>query len=88
MYSPRASSVTSILFSDGMAAKSKLSRLFTTGNFAARMRRSTILRSRSIIRHAIVTAQGVEPLLYPRMGGSLPNYVFTKILGIPSFVVP
>jgi hypothetical protein len=40
------------------------------------------------IRHAIVTAQGVEPLLYPRMGGSLPNYVFTKILGIPSFVVP
>jgi len=40
------------------------------------------------IREAIVTAQGVEPLLYPSMGGSLPDYVFTKILGIPAFVVP
>ena len=40
------------------------------------------------IRRAIVTAQGVEPLLYPCMGGSLPDYVFTKILGIPAFVVP
>jgi acetylornithine deacetylase/succinyl-diaminopimelate desuccinylase-like protein len=40
------------------------------------------------IREAIVTAQGVEPLLYPSMGGSLPDYVFTKILGVPAFVVP
>jgi len=40
------------------------------------------------IRRAIVTARGAEPLLYPRMGGSLPNYVFTQILGIPAFVVP
>src|SRR4051794_10508921 len=34
------------------------------------------------IREAIVAAQGVEPLLYPTTGGSLPDYVFTKILGI------
>ncbi len=40
------------------------------------------------IREAIVTAQDVEPFLYPSMGGSLPDYVFTKILGIPAFVVP
>ena len=40
------------------------------------------------LREAIVTAQDVEPLLYPSMGGSLPDYVFTKILGIPAFVVP
>lgn len=40
------------------------------------------------IRHAITAARGVEPLLYPSMGGSLPDYVFTKILGLPAFVVP
>lgn len=36
----------------------------------------------------ITVAQGVEPLLIPALGGSLPDYVFTKILGIPAFVVP
>ena len=41
-----------------------------------------------VIREAVVAAQGVEPLLYPTMGGSLPDYVFTKILKIPAFVVP
>jgi acetylornithine deacetylase/succinyl-diaminopimelate desuccinylase-like protein len=40
------------------------------------------------IRRGIVAAQGVEPLLIPAMGGSLPDYVFTKVLGIPAFVVP
>lgn len=40
------------------------------------------------IREAIVDAQGVEPLLYPSAGGSLPDYVFTKILGTHAFVVP
>ena len=40
------------------------------------------------IRKAIVAARGVEPLLYPTVGGSLPDYVFTKILGLPAFVVP
>ena len=40
------------------------------------------------IRQAIVDAQGIEPLLYPSAGGSLPDYVFTKILGTPAFVVP
>lgn len=40
------------------------------------------------IRRAVEDARGVEPLLYPTVGGSLPDYAFTKILGIPSFVVP
>jgi acetylornithine deacetylase/succinyl-diaminopimelate desuccinylase-like protein len=40
------------------------------------------------IRNALVAAHGVEPLQYPSMGGSLPDYVFTKVLGIPAFVVP
>jgi acetylornithine deacetylase/succinyl-diaminopimelate desuccinylase-like protein len=40
------------------------------------------------LRQAISMAQGIEPLLVPAMGGSLPNYVFTKILGIPVFGVP
>ena len=45
-YSQRASSTTSILLSDGMALKSKLSRLLTAGNLACLIRRSTIRRSR------------------------------------------
>lgn len=40
------------------------------------------------IRRAVVAARGVEPLLYPTVGGSLPDYVFTKILKLPAFVVP
>lgn len=40
------------------------------------------------IRQAILAAQGEPPLLVPAMGGSLPNYVFTKTLGIPAFVIP
>jgi acetylornithine deacetylase/succinyl-diaminopimelate desuccinylase-like protein len=42
----------------------------------------------AIIRDAIELAQGATPLQYPSMGGSLPDYVFTKILGVPAFVVP
>ena len=40
------------------------------------------------IRAGITAAQGVQPLLVPAMGGSLPDYVFTKLLGIPAFGVP
>jgi acetylornithine deacetylase/succinyl-diaminopimelate desuccinylase-like protein len=31
---------------------------------------------------------GQEPLLFPCLGGSLPDYVFTKILGLPAFGTP
>lgn len=36
----------------------------------------------------ITQAQGEPPLLLPAMGGSLPEYVWTKILGVHAFVVP
>jgi DNA replication protein DnaC len=45
--SHRASSSTRVLFTDGIARKSKLSMVLTTGNFACRIRRSVALRSRS-----------------------------------------
>lgn len=41
-----------------------------------------------LLRQAISAAQGVEPLLVPAKGGSLPNYAFTRTLGIPAFGVP
>lgn len=40
------------------------------------------------LRQAITAAQGQDPLLVPAMGGTLPNDVFTKTLGIPIFGVP
>ena len=40
------------------------------------------------LRAAIATAQGAEPLLVPSLGGSLPDYVWTKLLGVPAFGVP
>lgn len=40
------------------------------------------------IKDAIYKAQGVLPIIVPSMPASLPNYVFSKVLGIPSFIVP
>lgn len=40
------------------------------------------------VRKAVLAARGVDPLMYPSMGGSLPEYVFTKTLGLPAFGVP
>lgn len=40
------------------------------------------------IIEAITAVQGEEPVLRPAMGGSLPNYVFTKTLGLHTFVIP
>jgi acetylornithine deacetylase/succinyl-diaminopimelate desuccinylase-like protein len=34
------------------------------------------------------TGSGQEPLLFPALGGSLPDYVFTKILGLPAYGTP
>ncbi len=41
-----------------------------------------------VLRAALTAARGEAPLEYPCMGGSLPDYVFTKTLGIPAFVTP
>jgi acetylornithine deacetylase/succinyl-diaminopimelate desuccinylase-like protein len=40
------------------------------------------------LRQAIQAAHNVAPLEIPSAGGSLPNYVFTKILETPAFVIP
>ena len=40
------------------------------------------------IRAALEQAQGEAPVLVPAMGGSLPSYVWTKILGLPAFGTP
>jgi acetylornithine deacetylase/succinyl-diaminopimelate desuccinylase-like protein len=37
---------------------------------------------------ALRAARNEEPLCVPAMGGSLPEYVWTRILGAPAFVVP
>lgn len=41
-----------------------------------------------VLREAVIAARGVEPLMYPCVGGSLPDYVWTKTLGLPAFVMP
>ena len=37
---------------------------------------------------AVAAARGVEPVVVPCLGGSLPDYVWTHLLGAPSVVVP
>lgn len=37
---------------------------------------------------AVREAHGTEPLLRPRLGGTTPDWLFTRLLGIPSVLVP
>ncbi len=41
-----------------------------------------------VVTDAVRTSYGMEPVLQPSLGGSLPDYVWTKILNLPSIVVP
>lgn len=41
-----------------------------------------------MLQSAVRAGNRTDPLIYPSLGATLPDYVFTKILGIPSFVVP
>lgn len=41
-----------------------------------------------LIQIAISDARNETPLVYPSLGGSLPDYVFTQILGVPAYVMP
>lgn len=41
-----------------------------------------------VIVEALGDAYGLEPLVFPGIGGAGPNYIFTDILGQPCFVVP
>lgn len=40
------------------------------------------------IKQAVENAYNQQPVLQPSLGGSLPDYVWTQILGIPSVLVP
>jgi acetylornithine deacetylase/succinyl-diaminopimelate desuccinylase-like protein len=40
------------------------------------------------LQAGITAAQGQPALLVPALGGSLPDYAFTQILGIPAFTIP
>ena len=37
---------------------------------------------------AVARACGQPPLLRPRLGGTTPDFVFTRVLGIPSLLIP
>jgi acetylornithine deacetylase/succinyl-diaminopimelate desuccinylase-like protein len=42
----------------------------------------------AVVIEAVSAATGSRPLLRPRLGGTTPDYVFTRILRIPSLLVP
>ncbi|MBM7662137.1 acetylornithine deacetylase/succinyl-diaminopimelate desuccinylase-like protein [Bacillus mesophilus] len=41
-----------------------------------------------VIEQAVEKSYNQEPIVQPSLGGSLPDYVWTKILNVPSVVVP
>ena len=40
------------------------------------------------IKAAVAKGFGREPLVVPSLGGTTPDFVFTRLLGLPSIVVP
>ena len=40
------------------------------------------------VKAAVARGFGREPLVVPSLGGTTPDYVFTRLLGLPSIVVP
>ena len=40
------------------------------------------------VKDAVAKGFGCEPLVVPSLGGTTPDYVFTRLLGLPSIVVP
>ena len=41
-----------------------------------------------LVKNAVAKGFGREPLVVPSLGGTTPDFVFTRILGLPSIVVP
>lgn len=41
-----------------------------------------------VVKEAVKEAYEENPVLQPSLGGSLPDYVWTQILGVPSVIVP
>jgi len=42
----------------------------------------------ALVKEAVARGFGREPLVVPSLGGTTPDYVFTRLLGLPSIVVP
>lgn len=42
----------------------------------------------SLVANAVAEGWGEQPYVSPSLAGSIPDYVFTKILGLPSVIVP
>ncbi|BCV23589.1 MAG TPA: M20/M25/M40 family metallo-hydrolase [Firmicutes bacterium] len=42
----------------------------------------------AVARRAVADAYGVEPYVYPGIGGAGPNYIFEKHLGVPCLTIP
>jgi len=40
------------------------------------------------VKQAVAQGFGREPLVVPSLGGTTPDFVFTRLLGLPSIVVP
>lgn len=51
-------------------------------------RTSAELEIVKVVVEAVRDAYSIDPLLVPGVGGSLPDYVWTQILGVPSVMVP
>ena len=96
MYSHRAGCITGCLFTEGMAGKSKVSRLFTAGKRAARTRRSTMRslvpvyelkfgQAQQVLRvvHTLGGALGRHLPIFPQEAGQLQflQMVFQKQCG-------
>ncbi len=41
-----------------------------------------------LVKRAVAQGFGREPLVVPSLGGTTPDFVFTRLLGLPSIVVP
>ena len=41
-----------------------------------------------LVKDAVAAGFGRAPLVVPSLGGTTPDYVFTRLLGLPSIVVP
>jgi acetylornithine deacetylase/succinyl-diaminopimelate desuccinylase-like protein len=41
-----------------------------------------------VVKEAVAKGFGRQPLVVPSLGGTTPDYVFTRLLGLPSIVVP
>lgn len=51
-------------------------------------RTSSELEVVRVVAEAVQASYGIEPIIEPSLGGTLPDYVWTRLLGLPSVMVP